>query len=945
LLLLVQITPTNDLPAVRQRLETQVRQGGKGAAPCYSVLGWIDLKEQKLSQAEADFQKALSLDPKLSSPHLGLANVYSTRKDVKQTENALKTAADLAPIRSSTRLKYIDFKIRDGNEDEAQKMLREITRQAPDYMPAWTQLMRLTFAERKFDECKIVIDTILARDNNNYEALSQSAELALAQHDAPKALGVLERMDGLFKNSAVLSAAIKYQLALALLANRETSKAIARLNDALNLNRNYSPAVLLLAELDIRTGNPRNAVSLLSPLIKSEPTNARAYVLLAQARLAQQQREEAVEVYRQMALIFPKNPEIPLQIGIVHEMTGDLAQARTELEKSLELAPDYLPALEKITALDVHQKLYSEAHRRVAGVMEKYPKAPGPLLLDGEIYLAEGKTNQAESALNKVIELKPEVPAPYLMLARIYLDSHQEDQALQRLNALVSKTNDSSALLQIAEIHQVAGQYDAARDAYEKLLAVDPKYVPALNNLAYLYSEHLGHPDKAVKLAEQARTLRPTDPYTADTLGWLLYKQHDYVRALSLIQESVESQPGDAEVQMHLGLTYYMLQAENPARLALQQAVASQKDFPDKEIARQSLANLNVDPAAATPAIIEELEKQSGQNPRDSVVLMRLAAIEERRGNIEKAVGDYKKLIENNPQDVNATVQLAGLYYNRLHDTRKALDLATSAHKLAPDNPQAAMLLGEMIYQSGDYPWALSLLEQAANQLTNQPTLQYHLALAYYSVGRVAEADAAMQQAARSDSPFPDLDQAKQFLALRAAIRNPDQAKASAALVQKILQKEPNYVPALMMSELLDETRGAYKEAGQTCEKVLAAYPLFVPAMRQLAILYCQHSGDPVRAYALGVKAIASLPDDVELAKALGILAYRRADYNASLTWLRESADKSSGDGEVLGCLGMDYFHLKQRPQSKQFLQRALALNNIPAPLANEARRALAELK
>jgi tetratricopeptide (TPR) repeat protein len=951
LFLLAQITRTNDLPALRQRLQEQARPGGKGAAPCYSALAFIDFREQQLNQAEADLRKASDLDPKLASPHLAMAAVCSARNDLKGIENALKTAADLSPIRSSVRLKYVDFKIRTGATDQANELLREVTRQAPDYLPAWIHLMRLTFAERKFDDCKTIIDTILARDNTDFDALLQSANLALAQHDPAKAVGILDRMDSIpmYRNLPV----IKYQMALAVLMNRETAKAIARLNDALALDSKYSPAALLLAELDIRTGNPGMAVSLLSQLLKNEPGNGRAYAMLAEAYLAQQQRPEALEVYGRMARVFPKNPEIPRLMALVYEQSGDIAQARAALDESLKLAPDYMPALRSITGLDITQKRFAQAHRRVAAVMDKDAKAAGPLMLEGDIYWAEGKTNEAELALSKAIELNPDLPVPYLMLAQLYLASHQEAQALQRLNTLVSKTNDLTAMLEIAEIHREAGRYDAAREAYEKLLALNPKSVIALNNLAYVYSEFLGRTDKAAQLAERARNLSLDDPKTADTLGWktadtlgwILFKERDYTRALSLIQESADKQPGDAEVQTHLGLAYYMLQEENPARLALQQALASHTEFSGKEMARQSLANLNVDPATATPAVIEELEKQSHADPRDPVVMSRLAVIEERRGNIEKARDYYKTLLENNPQDLIAMVQLARLYYDRLHDTRKALELATSAHKLAPDDPRAAALLGELIYQSGDYPWAVSLLQQAATQLSGQPSLDYHLAWACYSAGRVADADAAMQRAVNSGQSFPDLEQAKQFLALRGALKSPGQARASSALVAQILQKEPNYVPALMVSEFLDEDRGAWQQASRTCEKVLAAYPLFVPAMRQLAILYCQHSGDQARAYSLALQAAASSHDDLELAKTLGILAYRRADYQTSLRSLRDHADQFGDDGEALGCLGLDYFHLKQRQQCKQVLQRALALNNIPAPLAAEARRALGELK
>jgi len=255
-------------------------------------------------------------------------------------------------------------------------------------------------------------------------------------------------------------------------------------------------------------------------------------------------------------------------------------------------------------------------------------------------------------------------------------------------------------------------------------------------------------------------------------------------------------------------------------------------------------------------------------------------------------------------------------------------------------------MLGELLFRSGDYPWAVSLLEQAANQSPNQPLLFHHLALACYAAGRAADADAAMRKALRQDDTPADLDRAKQFLALRAAAANDTQAQASAALARGILEKDPNDVPALMVSARLAQGRGAVDEARQICQKVLSIYPLFAPAMRQLAILYSRSpiAGDMDKAYEWGEKARASMPDDVELAKTLGVLAYERKDYSRSLLLLRQSDQKAGNDGEVLYYLGMDYYQLKQAKQCKQALQRALDLR-VPDTLSSQARRILAELK
>ena len=99
--------------------------------------------------AEIELQTALRLDPKLSAAYAGMASVYSARKDLKAMEQALKTAADLSAVRSSTRLNYAEHKYQTGFPEEARQILTDMTRQAPDFIPAWNLLMKFAFAERK----------------------------------------------------------------------------------------------------------------------------------------------------------------------------------------------------------------------------------------------------------------------------------------------------------------------------------------------------------------------------------------------------------------------------------------------------------------------------------------------------------------------------------------------------------------------------------------------------------------------------------------------------------------------------------------------------------------------------------------------------------------------------------------------------------------------------
>ena len=86
------------------------------------------------------------------------------------------------------------------------------------------------------------------------------------------------------------------------------------------------------------------------------------------------------------------------------------------------------------------------------------------------------------------------------------------------------------------------------------------------------------------------------------------------------------------------------------------------------------------------------------------------------------------------------------------------------------------------------------------------------------------------------------------------------------------------------------------------------------------------------------------MKDDAEVAKAVGILAYRRADYKRSTQLLKESARKRADDAELHYYLGMAHFKLKESKESKTALQRALTLN-VQTKFATEAKRVIAELK
>ena len=756
LLLLVDASRKPDDIEDARKLIQSLREKDQDRARYHLALGTLELRQNDQPRAESEFKAALELDPKSSEAHAALGALYWGRNDLKKADEAFKTAADLARPRSPGQLRYADFLIKTGDGAQAKSLLEEISRKAPDYLPPRIYLMKIACAEHQGEDCIARVQNVLSQDPINYDALFIDGLLSLGKGEAAKATRVFEYLSNTYSQNPQ----VRYHLARAYLlyaksagaveSRRAVESAESRLDEAVKLNPRFEEATLLLAELKIRKGVPAPAVDLLVPLTKERPQIAQAHYLLASAYLAQQKRDEALAVYRQMTELFPKDPQPPFLVGSILLAQGQQADARKAFEKSVEISPDYLPPVEKLVDLDIAEQQYAAALARVEKHIDKNPKLAQAWALKGKIYLAQRDFAHAESDLLKAVELDPNLEPAYLLLGQLYVASNRQQEAIAKLSAFVEKNKTVQAvpaMLQLAMIQEQMKNFTAARDTYENILTVAPNFPLALNNLAALYSEHLGQLDKAYDLAQKASEATPNEPHIADSLGWILFKKGDYGNALRLLQESAGKLPDQPEIQFHVGMAHYMVGEEGPARIALQKAADSSADFPGKDEARQRLALLAINAGTANPGARTELEKYLRERPNDPAALARLAEIQQRDGAVDQAVKTYEKLITDDPQYAPATRQLALLYGQLSTASAKAYELVTKARQVYPDDPDIAKTLGILNYRRGYYPQAVELLKQATAKRKDDPELLYYLGEVHHQLKQWDECKGVLQRA------------------------------------------------------------------------------------------------------------------------------------------------------------------------------------------------------
>jgi tetratricopeptide (TPR) repeat protein len=385
----------------------------------------------------------------------------------------------------------------------------------------------------------------------------------------------------------------RHQLALAHVAAGNLQQAKVELRAALDAAPGFMNSVLLLARLNMQTDALAPAIHDLESFVAQQPNAAPAYLLLGEAYLQSREPVLASAAFSRVKELAPQDPRAPYLLGTSLLAQQKLAEAAAEFEASLALAPAYAEPLNRLVVIDVAQNRPEAALSRVEAQIAKAPDSGGLYLVLGRLRKLRGETELAEQAYLKALELDPRLMNGYAELVTLYTAAGDTAQAKAKIASGLEVDPDNAALLMISGMmYQQEGDVATAQAVYEKLLAKNPNLALAANNLAYIYSEQGGDAEKALELAQTAREAAPDNPQIADTLGWILSKRGLHQRALGLLRESADALPENAEVQYHLGMTYYRLGNDAEAERALAKALELSSDFLGADEARETLEAL-----------------------------------------------------------------------------------------------------------------------------------------------------------------------------------------------------------------------------------------------------------------------------------------------------------------------------------------------------------------
>jgi tetratricopeptide (TPR) repeat protein len=548
-------------------------------------------RKAKLDEAESELKRSQELAPRDSRVWSALLAFYHT---TGQTDLARQTLIQVAND-DFLDAKDMPFFLAQGyaligDNDEARKLYLEAVEANPDRLSVLVQAGDFFFR---------------SEPDRAERYLRHAVELAPGEPTASRKLAAL---------IAVRSTSEKEMDEVWQLLNASSSQGMPDVADE------RLRAVLLL-----RRGGSRSrkqAQQVLESLVAGGSFAPLDRLLLARLYEAQGEIEKARE---QLEALVQKSQPDPAHLAAYADHLLRTANKNAPASKRLSQIINQLASLEPETksfrTLGLRARWLKLVNRgsEVSTLVDKFLAQPLPasdvprqaqrLLLVAGLYETLDFQSQCESCYRRAVELSPgafrplatwlarhdraaeaielcrqaavedKSAAPAVALAAVLtvgsVTPQERTAAEPFLNKSLSEYPDDRALLfGVATLRLMQHDNDDAERLLRRFLRLEPRNVPAMNNLAMLLAEQHNGASEALELVDRAVAIAGAQSELFDTKGWVMLEQKKFPEAESNFREALAMPPDSPRYRFHLALSYQRQGKEDDARAMLQRALA-----------------------------------------------------------------------------------------------------------------------------------------------------------------------------------------------------------------------------------------------------------------------------------------------------------------------------------------------------------------------------------
>ncbi|MCG6925283.1 MAG: tetratricopeptide repeat protein [Acidobacteria bacterium] len=280
------------------------------------------------------------------------------------------------------------------------------------------------------------------------------------------------------------------------------------------------------------------------------------------------------------------------------------------------------PALRASIDAALQARDYTRAETLLLEAVQAQPQSAEALRLLGGVFFLRGRPLNAAVAYKKAEALAPLDERSRFTLTMSYVALGRRDWARPELETLLETSPRNPLYIYwIARLDYDDGQFEAAVERLLRVVALDPGFMRAWDNLGLNY-DALGRFDDAVRSYEEAlrlnRLSETPSPWPALNLGILLVKLDRLAEAEARFRESVAADPGFPPAHYQLGLLLDNTGRPEEAIPELEEAARLDAEYAEPHFALARLYRRAGDKDRARQALerFQEIKKREEQQPR-----------------------------------------------------------------------------------------------------------------------------------------------------------------------------------------------------------------------------------------------------------------------------------------------------------------------------------------
>lgn len=281
--------------------------------------------------------------------------------------------------------------------------------------------------------------------------------------------------------------------------------------------------------------------------------------------LYQQQNEldKAAALLEKMVTRFPSKQDplfSLLDIYSRQEKYNDVISTLNRLEK--RLGKNEQLSMEKFR-IYLQMKDGKKAFQEIESLVQEYPMDMRYQVILGDVYLQNGKKQEAYDAYQKVLAVEPDNPMALFSMASYYEQTGQKELYQQQLDTLLLNKKVTSDT-KISVMRQVIAENEqsSAKDSTQVIALFDRMMKQDMDDpqIPMLYSQYLlskNMEQEAVPVLEQVVDLDPTNKAARLMLVSAAVKKEDYKQIIKVCEPGIEATPDALELYYYLAIAYH----------------------------------------------------------------------------------------------------------------------------------------------------------------------------------------------------------------------------------------------------------------------------------------------------------------------------------------------------------------------------------------------------